>query len=156
MVTDPALHSTGRAADEELAADELAADERGDKPRGRGIGMTTSGGDQLGRRPNDPWWRSREPGRHLPAHLAEALRTARTRRGWSVMQAARELELSDGCLRHLEKGDRRPSAEVVGRLVLGYRLPADVEDGLRAVQAPYGGRSSPNRTGRAPEPGDSW
>jgi hypothetical protein len=50
--------------------------------------------EQRDRRPGIPWWRSREPARDLPGHLAARLRDERLRRGWSLRRAGWEIGVS--------------------------------------------------------------
>lgn len=127
----------------------------GDTPGGAITGPEPQGtrAEVSPRRPADPPWRGRVAHRWLPPHLAAALRQARVSRGWTLVQAARHIYVSEAALRHLEKGDRRPSAEMAEELIFGYgldRVDRDTAAGLRAVAAPYAGRSSPFRTGEVP------
>lgn len=104
--------------------------------------------------PDDPWWRSREPGRELDPTIADALCRARVAQGWSFRAASDALGLSAGYLCELERGRRIPSLSVAVILVVGYQLTDPIARQLYRVARPWVGRDSPFRTGYYPERGE--
>lgn len=74
--------------------------------------------------------------RTLPPDLADELRAARTRAGWTLRQAAPRLGVSVPFLSRLERGLRAPSAAVAERLAGGLALAPPVADRLRAHAVP--------------------
>jgi len=103
---------------------------------------------------DDPWWRSRDPGRHLDPAIADALHAARLARGWTFRAASEALGLSTGYLCDLERGRRVPSMSVTILLVTGYQLPDPIARQLYRVARPWVGRDSPFRTGYFPDEGE--
>ena len=77
----------------------------------------------------------------LPLPVAEALRSARARRGWSVREAAHHVGISFGHLSMLERGHRCPSLTVARDLtrVLLSDQP-DASRSLLEVARPDAGR----------------
>jgi ribosome-binding protein aMBF1 (putative translation factor) len=75
----------------------------------------------------------REPHRHLDPEIAESLRKARLRRGWSFRTAARATGVDAGYLCHLEHGRRVPSIVTAEALISGLKLNAFEAEQLRAV-----------------------
>jgi len=93
---------------------------------------------------DEPWWRSRMPQRHLDPVIAQNLRSARQRRGWTLRVAAEVIGLSTGYLCLIEQGKRVPSAVVAASLVAVYSdMPVDVVAKLQIAARPSAGRSSP-------------
>jgi transcriptional regulator with XRE-family HTH domain len=77
----------------------------------------------------------------LPDDVAEFLRAARLRAGWSFRAAARETGISRGMLCEIEHGRRAPSAEVAGLLCRHYPLSMAERARLLTVAIPGAGRS---------------
>jgi len=102
----------------------------------------------------DPWWRSRAPGRHMDPAIADALHAARLARGWTFRAASATLGLSTGYLCDLERGRRVPSLTVAVVLVIGYQLPEPIARSLYRVARPWVGRDCPFRTGYFPDEGE--
>jgi len=102
----------------------------------------------------DPWWRSRDPGRHMDPEIAHGLYEARITRGWTFRAASKALGLSTGYLCDLERGRRVPSLTVAVILVVGYQLPDSVARSLYGVARPWVGRDCPMRTGYFPDEGE--
>jgi len=102
----------------------------------------------------DPWWRSREPGRHMDPDIVRGLYEARITRGWTFRAASEALGLSTGYLCDLERGRRVPSLTVAVILVVGYQLPEPIASSLYRVARPWVGRDSPYRTGYFPDEGE--
>jgi len=104
---------------------------------------------------DEPWRRSRTPQRHLDPLIAQSLRSARQRRGWTLRVAAEVIGISTGYLCLIEQGKRVPSTIVATSLVAVYSdMPVDVVAKLQIAARPSAGRSSPYKTGEvvAPEP----
>lgn len=98
----------------------------------------------------DPWWRSPTPQRHLDPLIAQSLRSARRRQGWSLRRAAEIVGISAGYLCLLEQGKRVPSTIVARSLVEVYAdLPEQIIARLEAVARRYAGRLSPYKSGDA-------
>lgn len=104
-------------------------------PTARGIGAR-----------RDPWWRNRDPVRRIDPDVADMLRAARLRRGWSRAQAAARTGVSLRHVAHLEFADRAPSAAVAIALADGYDLRPEERRALLAVARPHAGRSTPYNT----------
>jgi len=93
---------------------------------------------------DEPWWRSRMPQRHLDPVIAQNLRSARQRRGWTLRVAAEVIGISTGYLCLIEQGKRVPSTVVAACLVAVYSdMPVDVLAKLQIAARPSAGRSSP-------------
>ena len=73
----------------------------------------------------------RRPG--LPAHLRTALVAARTRRGWSLADAATATGLSRGYLSRIETGARPPTRPTALTLADAYQLDQQHRDALQAT-----------------------
>jgi hypothetical protein len=85
----------------------------------------------------DPPQGQRSPHRYLAPEVAESLRRARRRRGWSFRRAGRAIGVNPGYLCYLEQGRRVPSVVVAEALIDGLKLDRDEAADLRAV-ALYG------------------
>ena len=83
--------------------------------------------------PIDGPYGQHEPRRHLDPDVAESLRRARLRCGWSFRKAAQATELDAGFLCHLEHGRRVPSVVTAEALISGLKLNGFEAEQLRAV-----------------------
>ena len=96
-------------------------------------------------KPHDPPWRSRHAHRSLDPAVAEMLREARVGRGWSQVQAGRELGVARRMIGMLEAGQRVPSTVMADVLIDGYDLDGPEAELLRSAALHNVGRDSPCR-----------
>jgi transcriptional regulator with XRE-family HTH domain len=91
-----------------------------------------------------------EPHRYLDPEVAESLRKARLRLGWSFRKAAQVTGVDAGYMCHLEHGRRVPSIVTAEALISGLKLDAFEAEQLRAVALRDVGRDcDPSRYERA-------
>lgn len=80
-----------------------------------------------------------------------ALRSGRTRRGWSISEAARRSGVSRPMISLLERGLRRPSQSTAQDLIEAYELTGQEARAVWAIGIPFVGRDSPFKTDWRPD-----
>jgi transcriptional regulator with XRE-family HTH domain len=81
--------------------------------------------------------------RTVTPELAAVLAAARRRRGWSLREAARNVQVAYGTIAHLEKARRAPSIIVAENLIRAYRLTGAEARMLLAEAVEGAGKDSP-------------
>lgn len=81
--------------------------------------------------------------RTVSSDLAAMLAAARHRHGWSLREAARNVDVAPGTIAHLEHGRRAPSAVVARNLIRAYELTEAEAAMLCAESVEGAGKDSP-------------